>query len=310
MAEFESIYAQQIASTVSLINDINSHFAQQQGKHLRPMLTLLSAGVASGSVVQNKVSLAVAMELLHNSSLIHDDVVDESDLRRGQSTINNRWGNKIAVLCGDFYLSNAVNLLCQHACAEELRIVSRTAREMSEGELIQQQSSHRRDFGIDTYRNTIYKKTASLISTCCEIGAFTPQDTVPTDTLRNFGTHFGMAFQMLDDMLDYMPNTNTGKPHGNDIKEFKTTLPLILYMKQASEDEQRLVVELFKEGYVSDTDAQQLIGKVTDSGALDQAAQAVAQEVCLAHDALKTLPESPYKEELLLLTNNLKIDKQ
>ena len=295
MAAYEAFMAQQLHTEVRLINDIAAQLNQRHGKRLRPMLTLLSAGAALGHVPEQKVHLAVAMELLHNSSLIHDDVVDEASLRRGLPTVNSTWGNKIAVLFGDFYLANVMNLLCRHASKEEMEIVNRTAVEMSEGELLQQQNSLGLDTSIDAYRQTIYKKTASLMAACCQVGGGYTQ----------FGTHFGMAFQMRDDLLDYSPAAATGKPYGNDLRERKMTLPIIHFLQQASEGDRTFAMGLLQKDEVEEVEILQLIAAMERQGSLEATRKAIAEEVSLALEALEAVEESPYKEALVQLTQQL-----
>lgn len=300
MAAYEILMAQQLHTEVKLINDIASQLSHRHGKQLRPMLTLLSAGATLGYVPQQKLHMAVAMELLHNSSLIHDDVVDEASLRRGLPTANNIWGNKIAVLFGDFYLANVMTLLCQHASKEEMDIVNRTAVEMSEGELLQQQNSLGLDTSLIAYRQTIYKKTASLMAACCQVG-----EGVSTGALKDFGTHFGMAFQMRDDLLDYSPDAATGKPYGNDLRERKMTLPLILFLQEAPEADRTFAMGLLKKETVEEVELMQLIAAMERHGALQTTRDAITQEVQLALQALESIKESPYKEALVQFTQQL-----
>lgn len=304
MAEFERLMAQQLHTEVKLINDISRELSQRKGKQLRPMLTLLSAGAAMGHVPDNKIMLAVAMELLHNSSLIHDDVVDESDLRRGRPTLNAMWGNKIAVLFGDFYLANVMSLLCTHADKAEMAIINQTAVEMSEGELLQQENSMNNDLSLAAYRSTIFKKTASLLSACCQIGQYQAGVTSAVD-LKRFGYHFGMAFQMRDDLLDYSPNANTGKPYGNDLREHKMTLPLILFMQHASDGERSMVENLLKKKEIDDVEILQVIASAEKNGAIAATREYIRQEVDQALECLASLPESEYKQALVQVAETL-----
>lgn len=304
MEKFEQIYSQQLCTSVSLIQEISSQLAQQRGKKLRPMLTCLSAGACIGHVPDKKLYLAVALELLHNSSLIHDDVVDESDMRRGQPTVNHRWGNKIAVLTGDFYLANAMALLCQYASSDEMNIVNQTAVEMSEGELLQQQSSLRSDLSIQAYNATIYKKTASLLSACCQVGQWSEEGTAIN--MKKFGTHFGMAFQMRDDLLDYMPAAQTGKPYGNDLIEHKMTLPLIHYINRLGEHDAQHLMKMIESPMLGDEVVMQVIAGADNSGALEDTRRDINKEIDLAIEELAQLPQSEYKNSLVSLTESLR----
>ena len=303
MADYERLMAQQLNTGVALINDITRDLSSRKGKRLRPILTMLSAGATFGSVPEKKILLAVALELLHNSSLIHDDVVDESLLRRNSPTANSTWGNKIAVLYGDFCLANVLQLLCSHASREETAIVNLATIEMTEGELLQQQNSLNNDLSLDTYRSTIYKKTASLLAACCQVGQWRPE---PLEVdLRHFGYHFGMAFQMRDDLLDYSPSIQTGKPYGNDLREHKMTLPLILFMQRASEGDKAFVERVLKQEVIDDVEVMQVIAAAERSGAIEATREYVRQELDLALASLAPLPDSPYKEALVQVTESM-----
>lgn len=303
LTAFEMEYASQLQSSVSLINEINSYLNQRKGKQLRPVLTLLSAGACMGKIMPNKVHMAVAMELLHNSSLIHDDVVDESSFRRGLLSINSRWSNKIAVLCGDYYFSKVLRLLCTYASNKEMSIINRVAVDMSEGELLQQQTSRLLDLSVETYFNTIYKKTASLLSACCELGAYNSADNTDAQVaLCEFGRHFGLAFQLRDDLLDYTPKADSGKPYGNDIKEKKMTMPLICYMNITSKDNKKAIFELLEYDVIDDIAALQVVRNVEKSGALEQTQKYIEQEAQKAVAQLATIPDSKYKDGLIQLT--------
>ena len=305
MKAFDDGYRRQMQSSVTIINDIGEYLSQRKGKMLRPLLTLLAAGVANDTVADTKVQMAIAMELLHNSTLIHDDVVDESDRRRGMETICHRWSNQIAVLCGDYYLAKVMHLLCLHASYEERDIISRTAIEMSEGELLQQQSSRDTNMSETQYLETIYKKTASLMASCCEVGAWNDRDASMSKRLREFGRLFGLAFQMRDDVLDYCPEAQTGKPCGNDIKERKMTLPLIYYYHTASNEEQQQLLRLLQQGDITDEEAARMVSNVHDSDAIRLTQKKISETTEQARQLLETLPHSPYRDGLMQLTDFL-----
>ena len=303
MEQYEQVKAQQLQTDVELINTITGQLSRQKGKQLRPILTLLSAGASMGHVPERKIPLAVAMELLHTSSLIHDDVVDESTMRRGIPTINSSYSNKIAVLYGDYCLANVIRLLNRHATPEEMDVVNQTTVEMTEGVMLQQQSNNRQDLSLETYLSTIHKKTASLISACCQIGQWSAEH---SDThLSLFGHHFGMAFQMRDDLLDYSPMAATGKPYGNDIREHKMTLPLILFLSKATEGDKAFTQELLRKEVIDDMEVMQLIAAMEKQGALEATREHIRHEVEQALAALTPLPASPYKEALVQVTNEI-----
>lgn len=310
MQAFHEEYRAQLQSSVPIINSVNDYLTQRKGKMLRPLLTLLSAGAALNEVPDYKVKMAVAMEMLHNSSLIHDDVVDESNLRRGMETVNSRWSNQIAVLCGDFYLAKVMHLLCMFASSDERDIVSRTAIEMSEGELLQQQSSREFDLSEDQYMETIYKKTASLMASCCEVGAYgttllAHDGQSMAKALRMYGQLFGLAFQMRDDILDYSPQANTGKPCGNDIKEKKMTLPLIYFFRDADNDTQKYIRDLLSQPAIGDDEAKQVVNMVNQSQALLLTHNKINEFTQKAIDQVSSLPASSYRDALINLTDLL-----
>lgn len=188
---FEQEYHRNTYSGVQLMQEVNDYVDRRSGKRLRPLLLLLSDG---GSNVDRAVRLAAAMEMLHSASLMHDDVVDQSLERRGQDSVNGHWGNAVAVLCGDYYLSRVMNIMNELDEKNATRIVNDVVKEMCEGELIQQQYLRGGVFDKGSYMDVIYKKTAVLMRSCCELG---------DPRLREFGEHFGMAFQLRDDLMDY-----------------------------------------------------------------------------------------------------------
>ena len=188
---FEEEYHRHTYSGVQLMQEVNDYVDRRSGKRLRPLLLLLADG---GRDIVRASRLAAAMEMLHSASLMHDDVVDESTERRGQESVNGHWGNAVAVLCGDYYLSRVMNIMNELDEKEATRIVNNVVKEMCEGELIQQQYLRGGVFDKGSYMDVIYKKTAVLMRSCCELG---------NPLLREFGEHFGMAFQLRDDLMDY-----------------------------------------------------------------------------------------------------------
>ena len=298
LANFEQEYSKQLHSSVELANSVGKHLDSHKGKMIRPLLTMLSAGASKGIVEDHIVHMSVALELLHNSSLIHDDVVDNSDLRRGMPTINSYLGNKVAVLCGDLYLAKVMTLLCNYANPAEMSVVNRTAVEMSEGELLQQQTSRTQNFDKKNYISTIDKKTASLMAACCEIGSIGENTSEVSRRLRDFGLHYGRAFQMHDDMLDYMPTAQTGKPYGNDIQERRITLPLICMLQQASSTRRDAIMEILHRDTIDEVFATQIVAEVADSNALSVVQQHIDQEKQLALEQLSELSPSEYKDGL------------
>ena len=227
LLEFERFFKKMMFSKVKLLNIISHYILRQKGKRIRPTLVFLSAKLV-GDINESTFHAATLVELLHTATLIHDDVVDESDMRRGFPSLNSIWGNKVAVLVGDFFLAKGLLLSLKHKEYRFLHITSEAVRRMSEGELLEIQTSRSNDIDEEVYFRIISDKTASLISACCELGAAsTTDDEVVLYKLKNFGENLGIAFQLRDDLLDYMGETSiTGKPVASDIRDGKITLPM------------------------------------------------------------------------------------
>ncbi len=297
LSRFRATYQTSLHSDVSVINCIADQLAHNHGKQLRPLLMMLSAG-ASGASFNKLEHLAVAMEMLHNATLLHDDVVDDSDLRRGQPSIRKQFGNKVAVLCGDYYLAKVMMLLTDYNNTEVNHIVDSTVMAMSSGEILQQQRSKQLDGDIQHYRDTIFRKTASLMSACTELGALgTPWQ----EKMKAFGLHFGMAFQLRDDLLDYMPHNSTGKPTGNDLKEHKITLPLIVYLQNADEKRQQEIMDILKQETICDETLMQLIKEIANEHTLSLADEFINNEIKQAESILATIPHNRYKDGFFAL---------
>ncbi len=246
---FNNEFKRAIRSRVGLVDTIARYILHQKGKKIRPMLVLLSAA-ATGGINDSTYRAATMVELLHTATLIHDDVVDNADTRRGIASINAAWKNKIAVLMGDYLLSRGLLLSLENNEFRFLKVSSVAVKRMSEGELLQIQKSRQLDMDEATYFRIISDKTASLISTCCELGAVsatTDENTIAH--LRDFGEYVGLAFQIRDDVLDYEGKEATlGKPIGGDIRERKVTLPLIYALENAPRNEARSVLRQLKKG--------------------------------------------------------------
>ncbi|HLA55275.1 MAG TPA: polyprenyl synthetase family protein, partial [Flavobacterium sp.] len=228
MELFEKKFYESMTSKVALLNRITYYIVNRKGKQMRPMFVFLTAKmVSAGNVNERTYRGACVIELIHTATLVHDDVVDDSNRRRGFFSINALWKNKIAVLVGDYLLSKGLLLSIDHGDFDLLRIISVAVREMSEGELLQIEKARRLDITEDVYYEIIRKKTATLIAACCALGAKSViEDEAQVENMRKFGELIGMAFQIKDDLFDYTDEA-IGKPTGIDIKEQKMTLPLI-----------------------------------------------------------------------------------
>ena len=245
LSEFEQRFAQSMKTRVPLLNTIMNYIVRRKGKQIRPIFVLYSAGLCGG-IAERTYRGAALVELLHTATLVHDDVVDESYQRRGFFSVNALWKNKIAVLVGDYLLSRGLLLSIDAGDYDLLQISSRAVRDMSEGELMQLERSRFLDITEPVYFEIIRQKTASLIASCCAIGAASAgADKELTERFHAFGEKIGIAFQIRDDLFDFGDN-DSGKPSGIDIKEKKLTLPLIHALKQVSPASAREILKLIK----------------------------------------------------------------
>ncbi|MCX7877103.1 MAG: polyprenyl synthetase family protein [Ignavibacteria bacterium] len=249
LSEFREHFTLAIKSKVALVDLIGKYILRQKGKKIRPILVLLSAKLC-GEINPRTYVAATLVELLHTATLIHDDVVDDAKTRRGLASINAVWKNKIAVLMGDFLLSRGLLIALENDECGFLKITSRAVKRMSEGELLQIQKSRKFDVSEEVYFKIISDKTASLISTCCELGAASSSSASREVTLlREYGENLGIAFQLRDDILDYVGKKKImGKASGSDLKEKKFTLPLIHAISNSSKKESREIISLLKNG--------------------------------------------------------------
>ncbi len=295
---FEEIFRTSMKSSVPLLNTITRYIIKRKGKQIRPMFVILSAGLA-GEINESTYRAASLIELLHTATLVHDDVVDDSNLRRGFFSLNALWKNKIAVLVGDFLLSRGLLLALENKEFHLLKIVSDATREMSEGELLQIEKARRLDIGEEIYFEIIRKKTATLIASCCACGAAStgaPEETIKK--MWRFGEFAGIAFQIKDDIFDYEKNNSTGKPTGIDIKEKKMTLPLIYLLKQSGYLERRWIINTVKNHGNDPRRVRQLIEKVTAIGGITYAREKMAEYRNRSLDILNTFPGGIHRDSL------------
>ncbi len=282
---------------VMLLDRIMSYIVKRKGKQMRPMFVFLSAGTC-GQINESTYRGAALIELLHTATLVHDDVVDEANYRRGFFSINALWKNKVAVLVGDFLLSKGLLLSVENKDFNLLSIVSNAVREMSEGELLQIEKSRKLDITEEVYFQIIRQKTASLIASCCAVGAASSgaSDEVIA-TLRDFGEKIGMAFQIKDDLFDY-GEAEIGKPLGIDIKEKKMTLPLIFALSKAGWLEKRNIINLIRNNSHNPKKVNEVIDFVKQSGGIEYANQTMNAYHQGALNLIGNLPDSVYKESL------------
>ncbi|PIF46576.1 octaprenyl-diphosphate synthase [Chryseobacterium sp. 52] len=301
MKLFEQKFYESMQSKVPLLDKVTRFIVTTKGKQMRPMFVFLCAKLI-GEVTEKTYRGASMIELIHTATLVHDDVVDESFKRRNFFSINALWKNKIAVLVGDYLLSKSVLLSTDHKDYDLLGVISRTIREMSEGELLQLEKARKLDITEDVYYEIIRQKTATLIAACCEIGVLSNNaDEALATKMMNFGTFTGMAFQIKDDLFDYLSSNVIGKPVGIDIKEQKMTLPLINTLKNASEKDRKYYFNTIKRYNNDPKRVKELIDFVKNSGGMDYAIKVMKDFQQKAKDILNEFPDSEPKRSLHLM---------
>lgn len=270
---FEKKFKDSMKSDTPLLDKITHYIIKRKGKQMRPMFVFLSAQLF-GKTTESSYNAAALIELLHTATLVHDDVVDEADKRRGFFSIKALWKNKVAVLVGDYLLSKGLLLSVENNEFEMLRLVSRAVKEMSEGELLQIQKSRLLNITEEVYYDIIRKKTASLIAACCAMGAAAAkQDKETIDKLYLFGEKVGLAFQIKDDLFDFGLGEGIGKPVGIDIKEKKLTLPLIYALENTSKSERRRILNIVKNHNENPKKVKEVIDFVLQSGGIEYASK-------------------------------------
>lgn len=308
MEVFEQKFKTFMASSVPLLDKITHYIVKRKGKQLRPLFVFLSARLC-GTINESTYRAASMIELLHTATLVHDDVVDDSNERRGFFSINALWKNKIAVLVGDYLLSKGLLLSLNNDDFELLKIVSNAVREMSEGELLQIEKARKLDIEESVYFDIIRQKTASLIAACCASGSFSSgANAQDVNKMRKFGELVGIAFQIKDDLFDY-GTEDIGKPTGIDIKEKKMTLPLIYALKQATWLEKRRIINLVKNNNNQPEKVAEVIDFVQRNGGIQYAASKMNDIKDEALELLNTFPPSASRtslEQLVIFTVNRK----
>lgn len=298
MAEFEKKFRTSMQSRVLLLDKIMGYIVKRKGKQMRPMFVFFSAGLFGEGITEATYRGAALIELLHTATLVHDDVVDDANYRRGFFSVNALWKNKIAVLVGDYLLSKGLLLSLQNNDFELLKIVSNAVREMSEGELLQIEKARRLDITESVYFDIIRQKTASLIASCCAVGASSAGASAETiEKARLFGEKVGIAFQIKDDLFDY-GTAEIGKPVGIDIKEKKMTLPLIYALQKADWLTKRQMIYNVKNNKGKNEIITKVIDFVKKSGGLDYAITQMNQYADEALQILSSFRPSPSRTSL------------
>lgn len=300
MGAVNALIQQRLQSDVVLVNQLSHYIIGNGGKRLRPMLALLTAR-ACGYQGQHHVDLAAIVEFIHTATLLHDDVVDESDLRRGKDTANNIWGNQAAVLVGDFLYSRAFEMMVDVGEMRVMQVLAQATNIIAEGEVLQLLNCNDADTTEARYLEVIYSKTAKLFEAASQLGAILsgfPKD--QEQAMADYGMHLGTAFQLIDDILDYSATADEmGKNVGDDLAEGKPTLPLIIALQRSTGDDAKMIREAIEQGGLDRID--DIIAVINSTGALDYARGIAEQETAKAIECLQCLPESDEKAALTAL---------
>ena len=304
MELFEEKFTQSMSSKVALLNRITHFIVNRKGKQMRPMFVFLVAKmIGKGKVNERAYRGAAVIELIHTATLVHDDVVDDSNKRRGFFSINALWKNKIAVLVGDYLLSKGLLLSIENEDFDLLKIISVAVREMSQGELLQIEKARDLNITEEVYYEIIRQKTATLLASCCAIGAQAVNGTSKeVEKMHEFGELLGMAFQIKDDLFDY-GDQKIGKPLGIDIKEKKMTLPLIYTLNMATPSEKKKIINTVKNHNTDKTKVRELIKLVKEKGGLDFAIRKMESYRKQALELLADFPKNEYRDALELMLN-------
>ncbi len=301
MEEFEVKFQASMKSSVPLLDRVTHYIVKRKGKQMRPMFVFFSAGMCGG-IAEATYRGAALIELLHTATLVHDDVVDDSNERRGFFSINALWKNKIAVLVGDYLLSRGLLLSVDNNDFNLLKIVSNAVREMSEGELLQIEKARKLDINEEIYYEIIRQKTASLIASCCACGAASAgADEEIITKMHLVGEKIGMAFQIKDDLFDFGKGDKIGKPTGIDIKESKMTLPLIYALNKSSYQEKKYIINIIKNHNTNEKKVADVIEFVQQSGGIAYSKQKMALFQEEAFNLLEAFPYSLFKTSILEL---------
>ena len=300
--EFESHFEDALKSNVPLLDKVTHYIVKRKGKQMRPLFVFLSAKML-GEINEKTYSAASLVELLHTATLVHDDVVDDANERRGFFSVNALWKNKIAVLVGDYMLSKILLLSLEKDNTDLLSVVARSVKEMSEGELLQIEKSRTLDITEKEYFDVIRKKTASLISTCCEAGAISVDSDEERENMKMFGEKVGLAFQIKDDIFDYGSPNNIGKPTGIDIREQKLTLPLIYVLRNSPPKIQKELKRIIKNRNEESKMIKRATDLVIEHGGINYAFERMTQLADEAKELLMKYSESEAKSALTDLVN-------
>ncbi len=299
MAHYKEVFDSYLSHSNALLNEVLNIIGERRGKMMRPILTLLAAKLF-GNVGDAVINAAVAFEFCHTASLVHDDVVDGSDQRRGQTSVNGSHDNRVAVLVGDYILANALQCASDAGSLRLIKILSGACQCLANGELLQLRSVHNRAISEEVYFDIIRNKTAALFSACAESGAMIANASEEDiATLRKFGEIIGICFQIRDDIFDYSDSSEIGKPTGNDMKEGKLTLPVIHALYKVNSEEMFVIARKVKEGDVTQDEVVLLVDFAKKNGGIEYATETMCRYAAEAKLLLEKYPDSSVKSSLL-----------
>jgi octaprenyl-diphosphate synthase len=305
LLEFEKVYSDFVRNNIGLSDDIVEYMHSRRGKRIRPTLVFLSAKL-SGGITRRTMNAAVCTELMHNAALVHDDVVDQSFVRRNLPTFNAIWGDNAALLFGDYLMSVLFSECAENGEFELIRILSRAFRKMSRGELMQLKNIASADISEDVYFDIINSKTAMLISACCESAVISAGGTESQrHKMKRFGKYLGIAYQIRDDIFDYQPDSNTGKTGSRDIYEKKLTLPLIYALTKSDPADSRGIIDYLKNGRLDEKQVGIIIKFVDDNRGIEYARSVLFDYIHKALTILETFDDSEPRNSLIDLTKYL-----
>lgn len=302
LAAAEEIINGNIHSTIRVIPELSSYIFESGGKRFRPLLVVASAALCGYRGPKAHVAACVA-EYIHTATLLHDDVVDESDTRRGRASANNIWGNEASVLVGDFLLARAFQMMVQNLDSQSLRVMAQACMHLAEGEILQLLKSFDVDTTVEDYYNIIFGKTAALVSACCEVGALiSGEGGERREALKDYGREVGYAFQIVDDCLDVAGDPGkTGKPLGNDLREGKLTLPVLLALERATREERRKVRDALLAEEFDSRLFDQVKGVVEKYSGVERARERARKHAVRAVECLEIFEDGPEKEYLIAM---------
>jgi octaprenyl-diphosphate synthase len=303
LAEFNDFVKQKFSAEDGLIAEMLEYVLSSRGKGIRPILVMLSAAMNSaneGRFGKRTFLAAMLVEMIHVASLIHDDVIDESDMRRGRASVNSRWQSRNAVLVGDYILAKNMDLGLSSGQFDLLTHIIKAMTTLCEGELIQSDHASKLDTSREAYFDIIYKKTASLLSVSASAGALSVgASSADVAAMRRFGEAVGMAFQIRDDILDYTPTADTGKPSNNDLRERKITLPLIEALERADEAKRKEIISLIERCATDESCVEQVQSWVISEGGIEAANATLKSFLQRAMSILGGFDDTPYRQALI-----------